>query len=284
MKPWKDVTLTDDYLFSQIMKDEDFCKLFLEMLMGIKITKVIYLEAQKEVNLFPQTKGIRMDVYLEGDDEIYNIEMQTVHKTNLVKRMRYYHSAIDVDSLLRGNPYDQLKKSYVIFICNFDLCGDGLPVYESRTVWKQNGREIGDEQIKVVYNTSAFEKAEDPRLRALLQYLSTATVTDEARPIADKVAAFKRLYPEGRPHMKYELDLYDKWCEGKAEGVKEGIEIGKVSGREEGIQQGIQQGRQESMRDIVYAAFEQGLSAEVIASLTHMPVDEVEKLRETSRT
>ena len=248
MKPWKDVTLTDDYLFSQIMKDEDFCKLFLEMLMGIKISKVLYLEAQKEVNLFPQTKGIRMDIYLEGDDEIYNIEMQTVHKTNLVKRMRYYHSAIDVDSLLRGNPYDQLKKSYVIFICNFDLCGDGLPVYESRTVWKQNGREIGDEQIKVVYNTSAFEKAEDPRLRALLQYLSTATVTDEARPIADKVAAFKRLYPEGRPHMKYELDLYDKWCEGKAEGVKEGIEIGEnrglIKGREEGIQQGIQQGRQ----------------------------------------
>ena len=31
---------------------------------------------------------------------------------------------------------------------------------------------ISDEQIKVVYNTSAFEKAQDPRLRALLQYLS----------------------------------------------------------------------------------------------------------------
>ena len=130
MKEWKELTLTDDYLFSQIMKDEEFCKLFLEMLMGIKITKVIYLEAQKEVNLFPQTKGIRMDVYLEGDNEIYNIEMQTGHKHNLVKRMRYYHSAIDVDSLLRGNPYDQLKKSYVIFICNFDLCGNGaLPLF-----------------------------------------------------------------------------------------------------------------------------------------------------------
>ena len=50
MKEWKELTLTDDYLFSQIMKDEEFCKLFLEMLMGIKITKVIYLEAQKEVN------------------------------------------------------------------------------------------------------------------------------------------------------------------------------------------------------------------------------------------
>ena len=111
MIPWKDLKLTDDYLFSQIMREEDFCKLFLEMLMGIKVEKVVYLEAQKEVNLFPQAKGIRMDVYLEGDGEIYNIEMQTVRKTNLVKRMRYYHSAIDVDSLLRGNPYDQLKKS-----------------------------------------------------------------------------------------------------------------------------------------------------------------------------
>ena len=176
MKPWKDVTLSDDYLFSQIMRDGEFCKLFLEMLMGIKIAKVSYLEAQKEVNLFPQTKGIRMDVYLEGDGEIYNIEMQTAHRHNLVKRMRYYHSAMDVDSLLRGNPYDRLKKSYVIFICNFDLCGDGYPVYESRTIWKQNGKETGDGQTKIVYNINAFEKAEDPGQRALLKYLSTAAV------------------------------------------------------------------------------------------------------------
>ena len=29
-----------------------------------------------------------------------------------------------------------------------------------------------DEQVKIVYNTSAFEKAQDPRLRVLLQYLA----------------------------------------------------------------------------------------------------------------
>ncbi len=269
MKDWKNLTLTDDYLFSQIMKDEEFCKLFLEMLMGIKISKVIYLEAQKEVNLFPQTKGIRMDVYLEGDNEIYNIEMQTAYKTNLVKRMRYYHSAIDVDSLLRGNPYDQLKKSYVIFICNFDLCGDGFPVYESQTVWKQNGREIDDGQVKIVYNTGAFEKAKDPRLRALLQYLSTDTVTEEARPIADKVTAFKRLFPDGRPHMKYELDLYDKWYEGKAEGVKigeaRGIEIGEERGR---LQTAV-------------AALKQGVPLETVASFTGLSTTELEQLQRT---
>ena len=273
MVPWKDLKLTDDYLFSQIMREEDFCKLFLEMLMNIKIKKVVYLEAQKEVNLFPQSKGIRMDVYLEGDGEIYNIEMQTVRKTNLVKRMRYYHSAIDVDSLLRGNPYDQLKKSFVIFICNFDLCGDGFPVYESQTVWKQNGKETGDEQVKIVYNIGAFEKADDPKLKALLRYLSTETVTDEARTLAEKVTAFKRHFPDGRPHMKYELDLYDKWCEGKEEGRKEG--------RQEGLSEGMQKGREEGIREIVRAAFRQGYSAEAIASLTRLSVGEIEKLRET---
>ena len=126
---------------------------------------------------------------------------------------------------------------------------------------------ISDEQIKVVYNTSAFEKAQDPRLRALLQYLSTATVTDEARPIADKVAAFKRLFPDGRPHMKYELDLYDKWNEGRTEGLKEGIEIGEAKGREEGIMQ------------TAITALKQGIPAETVASFTGLSVLEVEALK-----
>ena len=263
MVPWKDLKLTDDYLFSQIMREEDFCKLFLEMLMGIKIQKVIYLEAQKEVNLFPQSKGIRMDVYLEGDGEIYNIEMQTVRKTNLVKRMRYYHSAIDVDSLLRGNPYDQLKKSFVIFICNFDLCGDGFPVYESITTWRQNKKEIGDGQVKIVYNIGAFEKADDPKLKALLRYLSTETVPDEARTLAEKVVAFKRHFPDGRPYMKYELDLYDKWCEGKEEGRKEGVK----EGRDEGILQ------------TAAAALNQGVPLETVAAFTGLPPTRLEELQ-----
>ena len=68
---------------------------------------------------------------------------------------------------------------------------------------------------------------------------------------------------------------------GRAEGIKEGIEIGESRGIEQGRQEGLTQGREEGIREIIYSAFQQGLSTEVIASLTHMTVDEVEKLRET---
>ena len=81
--------------------------------------------------------------------------------------------------------------------------------------------------------------------------------------------------------MKYELDLYDKWREGRAEGIKEGIEIGEERGLIQGRQEGIQQGREEGILTVVYTAFEQGLSTEVIASLTHMSIEEIEKLRDT---
>ena len=65
---------------------------------------------------------------------------------------------------------------------------------------------------------------------------------------------------------------------GRAEGIKEGIEIGESRGRQEGLTQG----REEGIREIIYSAFQQGLSTEVIASLTHMSIEEIEKLRETS--
>ena len=48
--------------------------------------------------------------------------------------------------------------------------------------------------------------------------------------------------------MKYELDLYDKWCEGKEEGIKEG--------RKEGLSEGIQKGRDEGILRTAAAAAE----------------------------
>ena len=87
--------------------------------------------------------------------------------------------------------------------------------------------------------------------------------------------------------MKYELDLYDKWREGRAEGIKEGIEqglekgieIGEVKGREEGLSEGLKKGRDEAILQTAITALKQGIPAETVASFTGLSVLEVEALK-----
>ena len=78
--------------------------------------------------------------------------------------------------------------------------------------------------------------------------------------------------------MKYELDLYDKWNEGRTEGLKEGIEIGEAKGREEGLSEGVKKGRDEAILQTAITALKQGIPAETVASFTGLSVTEVEQL------
>ena len=71
--------------------------------------------------------------------------------------------------------------------------------------------------------------------------------------------------------MKYELDLYDKWNEGRTEGLKEGIEIGE--------ERGIAKGREEGLMQTAITALKQGIPAETVASFTGLSVLEVEALK-----
>ena len=71
--------------------------------------------------------------------------------------------------------------------------------------------------------------------------------------------------------MKYELDLYDKWNEGRTEGLKEGIEIGE--------ERGIAKGREEGIMQTAIIALKQGIPAETVASFTGLSVLEVEALK-----
>ena len=48
--------------------------------------------------------------------------------------------------------------------------------------------------------------------------------------------------------MKYELDLYDKWCEGKEEGIKEGRQEGLSEGMQKGREEGLKEGRDKGIR------------------------------------
>ena len=130
VKTYEELELKDDFMFSVIMRDPRYVKPFLETILRIKIAKIEYPEVQKNIDIAAGAKGIRLDVYVEDEKHtVFNLEMQTTTARNLPKRMRYYQGMIDLNILEKGDDYNHLKKSYVIFICTFDPFGLGRHIY-----------------------------------------------------------------------------------------------------------------------------------------------------------
>ncbi|WP_277056031.1 Rpn family recombination-promoting nuclease/putative transposase, partial [Treponema socranskii] len=156
-KPVEELTFTDDFMFGTVMKNQFICKGVIERLLHIKVGKIEYPSLQKTITPFYESKGIRLDVYVSDSERVFDIEIQTSLPPSLPKRTRYYQSLMDVDNLLRGQSYAELKESYVIFICTQDPFGKGLPVYEFRNICTADGTLfLDDKSYKVFYNVGAY--------------------------------------------------------------------------------------------------------------------------------
>ena len=123
--------------------------------MGIRILRIDYPELQKVIDHTRNAKSIRLDVHVEDDKQtIYSIEMQTTSQKYLPKRMRYYQGMIDLNIVEKGEDYSKLKKSYIIFICDYDVFGKGRHIYTFENVCLEDvSLKLGDDAIKIVLNT-----------------------------------------------------------------------------------------------------------------------------------
>ena len=170
---WEDLTISNDFIFSKVMTDKEICKETLENLLKIKIKDIKYIQEQKAINIRYDAKSIRLDVYVEADEKIYNIEMQVINKKDLAKRSRYYQGLIDLDIIEKGETYKKLKESYVIFICTFDPFNENMSKYEFRYYCKdKKDLELDDKTYKIFFNTKAFENEKDENIKSFLKYIN----------------------------------------------------------------------------------------------------------------
>ena len=159
-------------MFAAVMMQEDNCKKFLEMLLGIQIQK-IEISYEKCLIFNPDCKGVRLDVYANDENNTrYDIEMQVVEQ-ELGKRIRYYHSQMDMDILESGQRYKELPAAYVIFICDFDpfKMGKYCYTFENRCI-EELTLKLGDESISIVLSTDGENVNSIPKeLRAFLEFV-----------------------------------------------------------------------------------------------------------------
>ena len=122
-------------MFALVMQDEELCAEFIERLFpGRKVKSLTFpnnirITPEKTIVTGLLSRSVRLDVLFEGEDEIYDIEMQVEKDPDLAKRSRYYHSSMDTNFLQKGHAYKELKPGYVIFICLHDPFQMGEAVY-----------------------------------------------------------------------------------------------------------------------------------------------------------
>ena len=65
IQKYEELGFTNDFMFSRIMQDKKICKPFLEMILGIKIDHIEYLESQKTIDLKVDAKSVRLDIFVD---------------------------------------------------------------------------------------------------------------------------------------------------------------------------------------------------------------------------
>ncbi len=261
-KAWEDLTFTDDFMFSQVMKNKEICKEVIETILGVKVGKIEFLCSQYEIEIEPESKTIAMDVYLRDENKIINVEMQTGHRLELPKRSRYYQAAADIDNTPPSGQYSEMKDNYVIFICTFDPFLQGKAFYKFENIYLNENKplRLNDGTYKLFLNTSAKDLTLlDRELKLFYDYICSGAIDSGlTERINSSITEIKENREARRKYMTYTTRI----AEAKSEA------------REEGISLGAKQAKLETAKNLLSI----GLSQDQIAQVTGLSPEEIEKL------
>lgn len=260
---WEKATLANKFLFYKIFThNTDMCKHLLEILLHVEIEKITPPQGEETFDVDFEAHGIRLDVYVKNESEAYDLEMQTVDTKELPKRTRYYQGLMDVDNLKKGETYDKLPKSYVIFLCLEDIFGEEMPVYTFQNICEEKkDLKLGDETYKIFFNARKYDKMLSEEERDFFKYLTGGAVKSD---FTDKL---DQLVSEAKHNAQWRHQFMT-W--------EQEVQISYRNGVDDGIEQGIEQTKIETAKRMAI----DGLSEETISKYTGLSIEEIQKLVE----
>ena len=237
------------------------------------------------------TYSIKYRNYLRKIREKQVIRAQkTLHngKVHAKKVLLKLTRALDLDFLAQGQPYKDLKPSYVIFICTFDRFKMDEPVYFFRSWDVEKGLPLDDFSYKIVLNAACSPDKVPEKLKPLYAYLNDprqSQVSPLTRMIDARVKKFNT-DEWRRKYMTFEYMLKERErigieqgrAEGHAAGLSEGHAAGLSEGRSEGEAIGLKKGAAQEKRAIAKNFKHAGIPVDVIAENTGLTAEEIENL------
>lgn len=221
---YRELSFANDFMFAKVMRNRKLCKKLLEVILDVEIERIEYPEEQKSIDISRDARSVRLDVYIKDNmNTVYNIEMQTTNPKNLPKRSRYYQGMIDLNLIEKGEDYNKLNKSYVIFICTEDIFAKGRHIYTFENLCIQDSQlHLNDETIKVFLNPVSDMDDVDEELKNFLLYVA------KGEPVDEFTRELEREVEDARKNKGWE-DEYMTLRMIEREKFNEGINEGKAT-------------------------------------------------------
>ena len=265
---FEDLTISNDFMFKEVMKsNKGLCKRLVGSIMQQDIEDIVYIETEKTLQPYYDSRGIRLDVILADKNHTrYNLEMQArnvISKAGvalLPKRTRYYQSVIDMDMLKQGENFDQLNPLVLIFICTFDFYKEGRYVYtfKSRCLENLELELANDVTVKLV-NAKGKHGQVNTLLKNFLRYVMTnEPVDDFIEDVERQVWAVKNDKKAREEYMVLQAKIREHEIVAYEAGEAQGHAAGLAEGREEGIAQGIAEGEAKKSKETAIEMLKDG--------------------------
>lgn len=206
-----------------MVTNPDVCKELLEILLHRKINRIEIPEAEKSIDIDFESKGIRLDVYAQNEQEAFDLELQIIDTKELPQRAHYYQGLIDIDNLKAGMQYRNMKKSYVIFLCMKDVFEKGLPVYWFENLCSNDSSiRLNDGAYKIFFNSDLYDKMKTKEERDFFNFLKNGLAgSDFTEKINHLIESAKHNAQWRHKFMTWEMEMLCRESLAREEAYKE---------------------------------------------------------------
>ena len=238
--------LDDDFLTKCFEGDPKYIQLVLRIVLEMPDLVVVDVRTQVFVeNLLH--RSVRLDILAtDSAGRRINVEIQRSDKGAGRKRARYNSSMMDANLLRKGENFDELPETYVVFITEHDVIGDGQPLYKVERYISGSNKKFEDGS-HILYVNGAY-RDETPIGKLMHDF----SCTDPEDMHYDVLAERVRFFKESKEGIAIMCKVMEDM---RNESLREGMREGRKEGRKEGIRE------------------------EKVANISGLSLEEVEKLQ-----
>lgn len=216
------LNLFDDNLMTLVFdRNIEATELLLNIILQRNDLKVLEVAAQREYkNPMPGGRSITIDIYAkDGDDKIYDVEVQRAPAGADVHRARFHSSMIDTKMLKAGQDFKEIHDSYEIFITASDVMGAGRSLYHIDRMIKETSTYFGDGS-HIIYVNGSYKDDGDPVGKLVHDFRCLCSVDMFYSELAKPVKYFKET--EGGQEIMCQVfeELAEKRANERAEEVR----------------------------------------------------------------